>query len=113
VETLGRLAPPLITCEAVLSETLFLLRADAAAPQKVATLLERKLLVCHPVLDRDAAAVLGLMQAYRDVPMPLADACLVRLSERMRSAVVVTLDSDFGIYRRHRRQAIPLLCPRR
>lgn len=113
VQTLGKLQPPLITCEAVLSETLFLLRADAAAPQKIATLFERGLLVSHSLLDLDAAAVLALMQTYRDRPMSLADACLVRLSEKVRGSVVVTLDSDFTVYRRHRRQAIPALCPRR
>lgn len=112
-QTLGKLRPPLITCEAVLSETLFLLRSDPAAPQKIATLFERGLLVSHPALDQEAAAVLALMQTYRDRPMSLADACLVRLSERIRGAVVVTLDSEFTIYRRHRRQPIPLLCPRR
>lgn len=113
VRTLGKLRPPLITCEAVLSETLFLLRADAAAPQKIAMLFERRLLVSHALLDQEAAAVLALMQTYRDRPMSLADACLVRLSEKFRGSIVVTLDSDFTVYRRHRRQAIPLLCPRR
>ena len=113
VGTLGKLSPPLITCEAVLSEALFLLRADVAAPQKIATLFERGLLVSHPLLDQDAAAVFALMQTYRDRPMSLADACLIRISEKIRGCVVVTLDSDFTVYRRHRRQAVPLLCPRR
>ncbi|MGH8017362.1 MAG: type II toxin-antitoxin system VapC family toxin [Opitutaceae bacterium] len=110
---LGKLKPPLITCEAVLSETLFLLSGDPAAPQKIATLFERGLLVSHPLFDQDAGAVLGLMQTYRDRPMSLADGCLVRLSEKIRGSVVVTLDSDFTVYRRHRRQAIPVRCPRR
>lgn len=111
--TLADLSPPLITCEAVLSETLFLLGADVAAPRKIATLFERGLLVAHPLFDHEAGAVLALMQTYRDRPMSLADACLVRLSEKIRGSVVITLDSDFAIYRRHRRQPIPLLCPRR
>ncbi len=110
--TLRKLRPPLITCEAVLSETLFLLRSDGDAPRKVATLFDRGLLVSHPLLDLEAAAVLGLMQTYRDQPMSLADACLVRLAEKVQGSVVVTLDSDFAVYRRHRRQAIPMLCPR-
>jgi hypothetical protein len=52
-----------------------------------------------------------LMQRYANVPMSLADACLVRMSELIPKSVVLTLDSDFRIYRRHRRQKIPLLMP--
>ena len=111
-KTLAGISPPLITCEAVLSETLFLLRADPAAPQKVATLFERGLLASRPLLDMEAGCVLALMQTYRDRPMSLADACLVRLVEKYPGAVVVTLDSDFKIYRRHRRHPIPVLSPR-
>jgi hypothetical protein len=43
--------------------------------------------------------------------MSLADACLVRMSELTADGVVLTLDSDFRIYRRHRRKSIPLLMP--
>jgi len=110
---LGRLRPPLFTCEAALSEALFLLRADRKSPAKIATLFQRGLLAAVPVLDSDAAAVLGLMNTYADVPMSLADACLVRLSERIPSSTVVTLDSDFTIYRQNRNQRIPLLTPPR
>lgn len=52
------------------------------------------------------------MRRYADVPMSLADACLVRMSELSDDASVLTLDSDFRIYRRLGRQAIPLLTPR-
>jgi predicted nucleic acid-binding protein len=112
-KTLSRLRPPLITCEAALSEALFLLRADRQAPAKIATLFQRGLLAASPVLDSDAGPVLGLMATYANVPMSFADACLVRLSERLPSAVVVTLDSDFTIYRRNRTKRIPLLIPSR
>jgi hypothetical protein len=43
--------------------------------------------------------------------MSLADACLVRMSELVSDGVVFTLDSDFRIYRRHRRQKIPVVIP--
>lgn len=112
-KALGRLRPPLLTCEAALSEALFLLRADRQSPAKIAMLFQRGLLATAPVLDSDAAAVLGLMTTYANVPMSLADACLMRLSERIPSATVVTLDSDFTIYRKNRNQKIPLLAPAR
>lgn len=110
--TLGRLPCPLITCEAVLSEVLFLLRKDPAAPQKISALFERGLLVSHPVMDTQPAGVLALMQTYRDVPMSLADASLVKISEILPQSVIVTLDSDFLIYRRHRNKVLKALMPK-
>lgn len=110
---LGRLTAPPILCEAVLTEALYLLRSDPAAPQKIGTLFASGWLVCRPLFPIDAGAVFALMQSYRDVPMSLADACLVRLSEKLDDPAVITLDSDFKIYRRHRNQAIPVLSPRR
>jgi predicted nucleic acid-binding protein len=112
-KTLGRLRPPLITCEAALSEALFLLRRDKHASRKIAALFERGLIASVPVLDTDAAGVLELMESYSSVPMSLADACLVWLAGRMPSSVVVTLDSDFAIYRKNRDKKIPHLAPRR
>jgi len=55
--------------------------------------------------------VSSLMQRYSDLPMPLADGCLVRMSELRAESVVLTLDSDSSIYRRFKRQRIPLLMP--
>ncbi len=51
------------------------------------------------------------MRRYANVPMSLADACLVRMSELAAGCVLFTLDGDFRIYRRHRRQKIPLVIP--
>jgi predicted nucleic acid-binding protein len=55
--------------------------------------------------------VLDLRAKYSSVPMSLADACLVRMSETLPDPVVVTTDADFRIYRRHSRQVIPCLMP--
>jgi hypothetical protein len=52
-----------------------------------------------------------LRAKYSSVPMSVADACLVRLSETLPDPVVVTTDADFRIYRRHSRQVIPCLMP--
>ena len=51
------------------------------------------------------------METYRNIPMSFADACLVRMSELWPDAPVFTLDSDFRIYRRNKRQSLPLICP--
>jgi predicted nucleic acid-binding protein len=55
--------------------------------------------------------VLDLRAKYSSVPMSLADACVVRLSETLPDPLVVTTDADFRIYRRHSRQVIPCLMP--
>ena len=62
-------------------------------------------------LNDDLEAVLKLLQKYADVPMSLADACLVRMSETLSDTFLLTTDSDFRIYRRHSRQVIPCVMP--
>ena len=62
-------------------------------------------------LDSELQAVRKLMVKYASVPMPLADACLVRMAELDKGRSIVTLDSDFHVYRRHGRKTIALLRP--
>jgi uncharacterized protein len=59
----------------------------------------------------DMESVLRLLQKYADVPMSLADACLVRMTETLSDPLVLTTDSDFRVYRRHSRQIIPCVMP--
>ena len=108
-EVSGRFPAPWRTCEAVLSETFFV--AGAAVRRVLAEMLRRDLLVCDFSLREERAAVLALMDKYADVPMSLADACLIRMSETLPDPVILTTDSDFRIYRRHSRQVIPCLTP--
>ena len=103
--------PPLITCEAVLSEVCFLLRRKPKALAAILLLLERRILEIRFSLAQEIDPVFGLLTRFKDVPMSLADGCLVRLSELNPECLVFTLDNDFQIYRRHRRQKIPLLIP--
>ena len=63
-------------------------------------------------LDAEVDAVGRLLKKYADVPMSLADACLVRMTELDRDTKVLTLDADFRIYRRNRRQVVPVIMPR-
>jgi predicted nucleic acid-binding protein len=62
-------------------------------------------------LSAELLSVLRLMQKYADVPMSLADACLVRMTETLPDPVVLTTDTDFRVYRRHGRQAVPSVMP--
>jgi predicted nucleic acid-binding protein len=102
-------APPWRTCEAVLSEAFHLLGARGAPA--LSALLRRRALVAVFNLDNDVESVLKLLQKYTDVPMSLADACLVRMTETLPDPVILTTDSDFRIYRRHSRQIVPCVMP--
>jgi uncharacterized protein len=111
-DQLGRLSPPLLVCEPVLTEAAFLLSRMLGSADDLFELLERGLLELAFSLDEHRVSVRKLMQRYRDVPMSLADACVVRMAELHPTRLVWTLDSDFSIYRRNGRQVIRLLSPR-
>lgn len=104
------LPPPWRTCDAVLSEAFHLL-GPRGGPA-LSALLRRGAVVPAFDLADDLDRVLGLMQKYADVPMSLADACLVRMSETAADPILLTTDADFRIYRRHGRQVVPCMTPR-
>jgi predicted nucleic acid-binding protein len=109
VARFGELQVPLLSCEAALSEACFVLRRFEGGPAGVVELVHRGVVELPFVLEHEASVVTRLLTRYRDVPMSLADACLVRLSELHADSEVMTLDGDFAIYRRHGRQVIPLI----
>jgi predicted nucleic acid-binding protein len=104
---------PMVTCEPVLTEAVYLLQEHAGlAPEKVLALVERKVITVPFVIEEHTGALSRLLNRYRDQQMQLADACVVRLSELRRDSVVFTLDKEeFRIYRRFERQVIPLVAP--
>jgi predicted nucleic acid-binding protein len=110
-EQWARTAPPMLTCEAVLTEAAFILKREGVDADPIFELLERKVIRIALQLEKEQADLRALMRRYRDRPMSLADACLVRLSELHRNSTVFTLDADFRIYRRHGNKAIALLMP--
>ena len=101
--------PPWKTCESVLSETFHLL--GARGRPGLAALLRRGAVVPAFDLRDELDRVVNLMHKYADVPMSLADACLVRMTETLADPVILTTDADFRIYRRHSRQVVPCLTP--
>ena len=111
LDQMARFRRPLRTCEAVITEAFHLLRH--LPPARVANLemLAEGVVTVSLQLGEQPREILALVQRYANVPMSLADACLVRLSELVAECVVFTLDSDFRIYRRHSRQKIPLVIP--
>lgn len=104
----GQVTEPLLTCDAVLAETAFHLHSSALVLAFVRDGLIRPALALSDHLDRLAE----LAERYADREPDLADLCLIRLSELHPKHPVITTDlADFRVYRRGRREAIPLIHP--
>lgn len=111
---LDAIPPPLVTCEAVLSEAAYLLRGLAGGPNALMELVTRGLVQASFRLQDEAPAVRQLMNRYASVQMDLADACLVRMTEQHTDCKLITIDCEFrDVYRRRGRQVIPTLMPAR
>ncbi|NBD18928.1 MAG: PIN domain-containing protein [Cyanobacteria bacterium] len=108
---LNNIPSPLITCEPVITETCFLLSTINKGEEIVFKLLSQEKIKISFRLDQELESVRQLMEKYCSVPMSLADACLVRMSEIYSNSVVFTLDSDFRIYRKNKKQMINLIIP--
>lgn len=102
---------PALTCEAVISEACFQLRQSLQARGRLLAWIKCGGLQVHPLLPGEIEPIEHLFNRYGK-RMDYADACLVRLSELHRSHVIVTTDAkDFRVYRRFRREPLPLLTP--
>ena len=112
VDAQFRILPtPLITCEPVITEAFHLLRRVPEGARQLFQMISRGAVRIDYALMPEVDDLERLMRKYRDLPMSLADACLVRMSERFPMGPVFTLDRHFKVYRRNGRQAIPTLMP--
>jgi len=108
VRVAERVTEPLLTCEAVLAETAFHLQSASVALGMVGEGLVALAFDCRDHLPHLTA----LAERYADRSPDLADLCLIRMSELHPRHSVVTVDrEDFRVYRRNKREAIPLICP--
>lgn len=94
VEQFKAFPPPFLTCDAVITEASHILHRNGFNPDKVFSVVVRDAVRLQFDLDAEAERVQGLMRRYRDTPMDLADACLVRMAELHPNSQVLTLDSD-------------------
>ena len=106
-----RLPPKLFSCETVLSEVHFLTQDIPEAKDRIEEWLADGWLELPFAVREHHSLIHELMVRYANVPMSFAEACLVRMSELWPEAPVFTLDSDFRVYRRNKRQSLPLVCP--
>lgn len=105
------LSAPLVTCEAVIAESCHLLRDCPGAPEAVLQNVERGAFRIAFRLPDNATAVRRLISRYRNVPMDLADACLVAMANDLGTGEIMTLDTDFSVYRWGRNRPFENLLP--
>jgi uncharacterized protein len=110
-ERIAELEVPLLVCEPVLTETMYLLGHFARAQDALLELLQNGALSVAFRIEEHVGALGKLLQKYADTPMSLADACIIRMAEIHERHAVLTLDSDFSVYRKHGRVPLPLIHP--
>jgi predicted nucleic acid-binding protein len=111
VERIEELEAPLLVCEPVLTEAVYLLARYSRAQDALFELLQNGALSIAFRIDEHVGALRTLLKKYRDTPMSLADACVVRMAEIHERHAVLTLDSGFSIYRKHGRVPLALIHP--
>ena len=111
VEQIEGLEAPLLVCESVLTEAMYLLARYPQAQEMLFELLENGALRLAFKIEENIGALRKLMHKFRDMPMSLADACVVRMAEIYEHHMVLTLDADFTVYRKHGRTPLALLTP--
>jgi uncharacterized protein len=98
-ETVRQLDAPMVTCEAVIAESCYLLRSLPGAPEAVIQNVTAGIFQIPFQLSREAPAIGRILRKYRDRKIDLADACLICLADEFGAADILTLDRDFAVYR--------------
>ncbi len=103
-----RIATPILTCDAVLSESAFHLHSA----EVVLEMVESGFLEIAFEASAHLPALRALAGKYSNRNPDFADLCLIRMSELFPHHTIITTDEhDFHVYRRNKRDVIPLLCP--
>ena len=111
VTQLKEIQPPLLTCEAIISEVSFLIGRKQQGINVIFNYLKSGIIELPFCFSSEYVAIEKLMLKYNNVPMSFADACLVRMSEQYRNSCVFTLDADFLVYRKNANEIISLIYP--
>ena len=110
VEALQRITGRLLSTEAVLTETVWLLEGLREGPRRCAEFVRRGAVILVPTSAKSLDRIVTLMEKYRDVPMDFADATLVTLGEELELDTVLTLGRrGFGVFRLHGRRPFRIL----
>ena len=108
-DAVQQIEAPLITCEAVIAESCYLLRNLTGASEAVIENVAAGIFQIPFQLSHEAAGVRQVLRKYRDRQIDLADACLIRLADEFGTGDILTLDGDFAIYRWGRNKAFRMM----
>ena len=111
VEQVQSLDVPLLVCEPVLAEAMYLLSGQFKAQDALFGLFAGGALRIGFQVNEHVEALRALQRKYRDRPISLADACIVRMAEMYGRHLIFTLDSDFTVYRKNGREPLELILP--
>ena len=98
-DVISNLDAPLVTCEAVISESCYLLRRLQGASEAILDNVIAGIFQIPFQLSRESTEVKQILRRYRDQKIDFADACLINMANTFGTADVLTLDRDFTIYR--------------
>jgi len=111
VYQLSHIAYPVYTCEAVISEACFLLRKFHNGTESILELIKREVIKISFNLDEEIDSIKKLVSRYENISISFAEACIIRMSEQNRNSNILTLDSNFKIYKKNRGNIIPVIMP--
>ena len=109
VHAVSSISRPLVTCEAVITESCHILRRFPGAPEAVLANLEQGEFQIPFAVSAALSSVRTIMRRYRDVPASFADACLIHMADELETGDILTLDSDFVTYRWRKTKPFELL----
>ena len=107
---LDRVSPPLLTCEAVVAESCYLLQGSGG-DEAILKMIEDGYIQIPFKLAEQAKEIGQTLTKYKKQKVSLADASLVRMLELVKGGIILTTDSDFEVYRIHRNQRISVIHP--
>jgi len=102
---------PLVTCEAVITESVYMLRYVGGAAEALLASIECGAMEIGFRLSEAAGSIHSIMKKYSDTPADFADACLVQMADALETGDILTLDSDFVHYRWRRNRHFHMLIP--
>jgi predicted nucleic acid-binding protein len=105
------LKPPLMTCEAVITESCYLLQGIPGAAEDILANVAKGTFQIPFQLSARAPQIQQILHKYRDTPADFADACLIAMADELDTGDILTLDSDFKHYRWRRNRAFHMLIP--
>ncbi len=112
IEQFASYPPPFYSCEPVITETCFLLNNTKDGVGKILKLIDMDLIKIPFMMKNEIEHLQYLTDKYKNVPASLADASLIRMSEQISGSIILTLDSDFRVYRKNKKNVIPVVIPK-